>query len=187
MNDPIALLRGLPIEILETVEPHDAWARCPLAAASDAVLIQAVAASIEPPKVQINSSFLLHAPLELLARAWLLPHVPPHRREDARRRIAEIAVRYAAEGPEIEPKPKAFSTADAALSELSMALRVGDADAADSALLFLAPRIPIERFRATLAEPTSWASRISERPRSSLIRSLGHPWDRLSDGRTCAR
>jgi hypothetical protein len=153
MNDPIALLRGLPIEILETVEPHDAWARCPLAAASDAVLIQAVAASIEPPKVQINSSFLLHAPLELLARAWLLPHVPPHRREDARRRIAEIAVRYAAEGPEIEPKPKAYPTNDAALSELSVALRTGDADAADCSLLFLAPRIPVERFRALLAEP----------------------------------
>src|SRR5271156_5123112 len=153
MNDPIALLRGLPIEVFEAPMPNDAWACCPLTGASDAVLIQAVAAAIAPPKAQINSSFLLHAPLELLARAWLLPHVPPNRREDARRRIAEIAPRYAVEGPEIESHPKAYSTTDAALSELSVAFQAGDADAIDSALLFLTPRIPIERFRRTLAEP----------------------------------
>jgi hypothetical protein len=141
------------MEVFEAPQAGDAWARCPLAAASDTVLIQAVAASIAPPKAQINSSFLLHAPLELLARAWLLPHVPPYGREDARRRIAEIAVRYAAEGPEIESKTKSYPTADAALSELSMALRAGDADAADSALVFLTGRIPIGRLRARLAEP----------------------------------
>jgi hypothetical protein len=153
MSNPIALLRGLPIEVFEAPKPDDAWERCPLATASDAVLLQAVAASIAPPKVQINSSFLLHAPLELLARAWLLPHVPPRRQKDARRRIAAIAARYAAEGPEIDPKPKAYPTDDAALSELSVALRVGNAEAADSALLFLMPRTPVERFRAMLAEP----------------------------------
>ncbi len=153
MNDPIAILRALPIEVFETPKPNDVWARCPLATASDAVLIQAVGASIAPPKTQINSSFLLHAPLELLARAWLLPHVPPSKREDARRRIAEIAVRYAGEGPEIESAPEMYPTVDAALSELSMALDVGDADAADSAVLFLTPRIPFERLRAALAQP----------------------------------
>src|SRR5271170_6237871 len=153
MNDPIALLRALPMEVFETPKPGDAWARCPLATASSTVLIRAVAASIAPPKARINSSFLLHAPLELLARAWLLPHVPPYGREAARRRIAEIAARYAAEGPEIESKPGAYPTDDAALAALFMALRAGDADAADGALLFLTPRIPIERFRALLAEP----------------------------------
>src|SRR5580658_10474220 len=114
MKDPITLLRGLPIEVFEAPKPNDAWARCPLTGAGDTLLIQAVAAAIAPPKAQINSSFLLHAPLELLARAWLLPHVPPHRREDARRRIAEIAARYAVEGPEIESKRKAYVTPDAA-------------------------------------------------------------------------
>jgi hypothetical protein len=153
MKDPITLLRGLPIEVFEAPKPNDAWARCPLTGAGDTLLIQAVAAAIAPPKAQINSSFLLHAPLELLARAWLLPHVPPHRREDARRRIAEIAARYAVEGPEIESSPKAYPTTEAALSELSVAFQAGDADAVDSTLLFLTPRIPIERFRRTLAEP----------------------------------
>src|ERR1700733_64148 len=153
MNDPMALLRALPMEVFETPRPGDAWARCPLATAGDTVLIRAVAASIAAPKARIESSFVLHAPLELLARAWLLPHVPPYRREAARRRIAEIAARYAAEGPEIDSKPKVYRSDDAALSALSMALRGGDTDVADGALLFLTPRIPIERFRAMLAEP----------------------------------
>jgi len=99
-----------------------------LASASDEILIRSVADSITCPKVEINSSFLLHAPLELLAGAWLLQHLPPHKREDARRRVAEIAVRYASEGSEIESKPKGYSTVDHALRELSAALRAGDAD-----------------------------------------------------------
>jgi hypothetical protein len=153
MSDPIALLRALPMEVFETPQPGDAWARSPLATAGDNVLIRTVAASIAPPKAEINSSFLLHAPLELLARASLLPHIAPCRRDDARRRIAEIAARYAAAGPEIESKPTAYATADAAVSALSMALRCGDADAVDGALLFVTPRIAIERVRRALAEP----------------------------------
>jgi hypothetical protein len=152
MNDAVKLLRALPLEVVETPKPDDAWARCSLATASDEILIRAVAACITCPKVQINSSFLLHAPLEFLARAWLLQHLPPHKREDARRRIAEIAVRYAGGGPEIESKPKEYSAVDDALQELSAALRAGDADAVDSAFLFLLPRISAERFRAGLAE-----------------------------------
>lgn len=92
MDDAVKLLRALPLDVFETPKPDDAWARCSLATASEAILIQSVAASIACPKVQINSSFLLHAPLELLARAWVLQYLPAHKREDARRRIAEIAV-----------------------------------------------------------------------------------------------
>jgi len=153
MKKPSALLRALPMEVFETPKPDDAWARCPLARVSDGVLIQSVAASIATPKAHINSSFLLHAPLELSARAWLLAQVPHGKRDDARRRIAEIAARYAAEGREIEPKPKAYRTADLALSELAAALEAGDVDSVDSALVFVTPRISLERLRATLAEP----------------------------------
>lgn len=149
----MALLRALPMEVFENPRLGDAWARCPVARADDAVLLRAVAESIACPKVRINSSFLLHAPLELLARAWLLQRVPPRAREAARRRIAEIAARYAVEGPEIESEPKRYPTEDAALAELSAALRAGDAEAVDGALLFLTPRIPGERLRAVLAEP----------------------------------
>src|ERR1700690_1889154 len=150
MNDAVKLLRALPLEVFETPKPDDAWARCSLATASDEILIGSVATSITCPKVRINSSFLLHAPLELLARAWLLQHLPPHKREDARRRIAEIAVRYASEGPEIESNPKEYSAVEPALQELSAALRAGHADTVDGAFLFLLPRISAEHFRAAL-------------------------------------
>jgi hypothetical protein len=151
-NDAVELLRALPLEAFDTPKPDDAWARCALASASDEILIRSVAASIACPKVQIRSSFLLHAPLELLARAWLLRHLPAHKREHARRRIAEIAVRYAGEGPEIHSTHMAYSGVDHALQELSAGLRAGDADAVDGAFLFLRPRISTERFRAALAE-----------------------------------
>ena len=152
MDDAVKLLRALPLEVFETPQPDDAWARCSLASASDEILIRSVAAAIMCPKVRINSSFLLHAPLELLARAWLLQHLTPHRREDARRRIAEIAVRYASEGAEIESRPKEYLAVERALEELPAALRAGDADTVDSAFLYLLPRISAERFRAALAE-----------------------------------
>ena len=116
------------------------------------MLIQTVAAIIAPPKAQARSSFLLHAPLELLARASLLPHVPADKRDDARRRIAAIAVRYASEGLEIDPRPRNYATVDDAFDELLGALRGGDADIVDGAILFLLPRTSAERLRASLAE-----------------------------------
>lgn len=152
MNDAVTRLRSLPLAAFEAPEPGDAWARCPLAAASDERLIQAVAAAITPPKVAIHSSFLLHAPLELLARAWLLQRLPPGKKEEVRRRIAEIAVRYAADGPEIESQPKDYSSVNDALQELSGALRAGDADTVDSALLFLLPRMSAQQLCAAGAQ-----------------------------------
>ena len=116
------------------------------------MLVQSVAAAIARPKVQIDSSFLLHAPLELLARAWHLQRLPPDKREAARRRIAEIAVRYAGSGPEIESRPKTYPDTARALSEARAALRAGDADTVDAALLFLLPRTSAEHLRSSLAE-----------------------------------
>ena len=152
MNDLVALLRTLPLEVFETPKPDDAWDRSPLTMISDAVLIQSVAAVIATPKAQASSSFLLHAPLELLARAGLLPYVSADKRDNARRRIAEIAGRYAVEGAEVETLPRDYPTVDSALVELLEALRGGDVDTVDGALLFLLPRVPPERLRASVAE-----------------------------------
>lgn len=152
MDNLVALLRTLPLEAFEAPKPNDAWERSPLTTISDAVLIQSVAAAIAPPKAQACSSFLLHAPLELLARAWLLPYVSEDKRDDARRRIAEIACRYAGEGAEIEALPRDYATVDSAFVELLGALRAGDVDTVDGALLFLLPRVSPERLRAAVAE-----------------------------------
>jgi hypothetical protein len=148
----VALLRSLPLEVFEKPQPDDAWARCALAAAGDEALVEAVCGAIAQPKVRINSSFLLHAPLELLARAWHLSQLHSEKRGLARRRIAEIGVRYAHGGPEIESRPRDFSDTDVALAELLAALRAGNAETVDGALLFLLPRLSVQRLRAAVAD-----------------------------------
>lgn len=67
---------------------------------ADTDLIAACAAAIDVPKAGEPDSFVLHAPLELLARAILLPQVPEPFRPLARRRLPWLADRYRAAGPE---------------------------------------------------------------------------------------
>ncbi|HEU5084434.1 MAG TPA: hypothetical protein VFU14_13915 [Acidimicrobiales bacterium] len=67
---------------------------------ADTDLIAACAAAIDVPKVAEPDSFVLHAPLELLARAILLPQVPEPFRPLVRRRLQWLADRYRAAGPD---------------------------------------------------------------------------------------
>jgi hypothetical protein len=162
MQDPSIHLRGLPLEAFDAPHPGDAWDRSQMARASDRALIEAVAGAITPPKVRAESSFVLHAPLELLARARLLAHAPPSARPGARRRIAEIAARYAREGPETEPEarspqarsPQARSYADnaSAVAAVAAALTEGDIAAADGALTCLLERHAPSALAAALAD-----------------------------------
>jgi len=76
-------------------------------AATDADLIASCAAVIDVPKAAPPDSFLLHAPLELLARAILLERVPPESRSLARERLHWLADTYAAAGPGMDPAPPA--------------------------------------------------------------------------------
>lgn len=76
--------------------------------AADAELVAACAAVIDVPKAAPPDSFLLHAPLELLARALLLTEVPEHQRALARDRLRWLADRYEAAGasaPSSQPGP----------------------------------------------------------------------------------
>ncbi len=66
---------------------------------SDAELVWAVAAVVADPRQDEAASFVLHAPLELAARAALLPFVRPESRELARLHIMNIAAEYEASGP----------------------------------------------------------------------------------------
>lgn len=68
---------------------------------SDSRLIAAVAAVVATPRKDPSNSFVLHAPLELSARAALLPLVRPGERELARLHIVAIAAQYQAFGPPI--------------------------------------------------------------------------------------
>lgn len=153
MNPDAFTLRNLPLDTFDHPSPGDAWERCPLAGASDARLVEAVVEAITPPKITASpSSFVLHAPLELLARAALLPKVEPSARAGARRLIAAIAVRYAHAGAEAEAPSKVFASAAAALAALMPALRDGDVQGVDNTLCFLLPRVPLAQLRAALLD-----------------------------------
>ena len=61
---------------------------------TDDELVAAVAAVVAIPRRSPADSFVLHAPLELTARARLLQRTPPELREAGRLRLVSIAARY---------------------------------------------------------------------------------------------
>ena len=152
MQDSTTLLRALPAEVLDDPRPGDAWEQCALAEASDRKLVNAVAESITPPKVTPSSSFVLHAPMELMARARLLALAPPSARAEGRRRIAEIATRYARSGPEVEPPTRSYADEGAALSALTAAIPAANVDEADAALCWLLERSRVATLLPALAD-----------------------------------
>ena len=152
MQDSSTLLRTLPADVLDDPRPGDAWERCALAQAGDAELVDAVAAAIAAPKVTASSSFVLHAPMELMARARLLALAPPAARPEGRRRIAEIATRYARSGPEVEPATRSYADEAAALSALATAIPASDVDEADVALRWLLERSRVATLLPALAD-----------------------------------
>lgn len=107
---------------------------------SDDDLVAAVAEVLSVPRVGVPNSFVLHAPLELVARARLLPIVAPSEREEARQRIREIADKYESFGPGIgsghldqtrEPAGGAYDSARDRASALLEAVLSGDLDETD--------------------------------------------------------
>jgi hypothetical protein len=99
---------------------------------SDRELVRAAAQVVSQPKQAPADSFLLHAPLELLARAQLLSRVRSADREGARQRIVAMADQYEAAGPSVEPpaSPAASDPADLAGSLLA-AVTAGELDDVD--------------------------------------------------------
>jgi hypothetical protein len=154
MKTNIMLLNELPLEPFDHPQLDDEWARSPLSTLPDQQLIEAVIAVITPPKMARPSSFVLHAPLELLARAALLPYVRinTQTRAQARRQIAAVAVRYAHAGPAVENPKGNYTGIETALPALINGLREGDANGVDAALLFLLPRVPLLALRKALID-----------------------------------
>lgn len=146
-----SFVRDLPLAVADAPEAGDEWAKGPVSTFSDAALVEAVAGAIAPPKRDADTSFLTHAPLELAARAALLPMIAAPARDRARRRIAAIAARYATEGEEIEEPAREYADASAAAAFLTAAVREGDADEADGALLYLTQRLSAFDLRRALA------------------------------------
>ena len=113
-----------------------------LAAISDRNLTMTVLESLTSPPAGAADSFVLHAPLELMARAELLPSVAAAHRDEARQRIVDIADEWTRRTPHEPPV-----TARPTLS-LPDAIAAGDLDESDRALVDLATHQTIEQFVA---------------------------------------
>jgi hypothetical protein len=130
-------LLEMPSQVYGSPRSDDAWSKSTLSTCADTALIESVIDVIARPKRAAPSSFVLHAPLELLARARLLPLIDPSARDAARRRIAEVATRYAAAGEEVAHSAGVFATKEAALDALKDALNCADSDAALASVVYL--------------------------------------------------
>lgn len=103
--------------------------------------VGAAVRTLSVPRAEPADSFVLHAPLELLARIGLLPFVPDDRREAALERIVELGRAFDAAGPPVaEPHLVDAPDVAAAAVELDGALRRGDLDAVDAWTVWLADR-----------------------------------------------
>lgn len=137
----------------------DEYERRRLGLLSDQQLIGFVAEIVGVPRAEVvgnRFSFVLHAPLELMARAALLPYVDPGERERARLRIAAIAAMYQASGPPVAPPAPPppnveFDSLAAAAGFLAGAIAAGDLDAIDVAAAWLGARARPDQIVALLS------------------------------------
>ncbi|HEY0747805.1 MAG TPA: hypothetical protein VGD63_13985 [Steroidobacteraceae bacterium] len=138
--------------MLDPEETGDAVAEPPWSRdLDDVALVRTVAQLIARPKCTRSDSFVIHAPLELLARADLLLRSQGASRSAVRARIAAIATEYAM-GDEIEDPRYCFSSPARALVQLAASLRAGDGEGTDASITFLCSRLSAQELRAALAD-----------------------------------
>src|SRR4051794_32103826 len=99
----------------------------------EATLVAHVAERVRVPRADPADSFVLHAPLELLARAALLPWVAPDGRRAAHLRLLTLLDEYETwdEAALPDPAPDDRPDAPGAARGLAAALHAGDLERAD--------------------------------------------------------
>src|SRR6478672_5519079 len=121
---------------------------------TDAQLFDRAASTVSVPRRDAANSFVLHAPLELMARQMLLPFVPEHFRGAVRERIAGVAASYEQVGQPVEPpRRRTFPSIDAAREALLHSLAESDLDGVDSAAVSFLDLATVDEVM-TLADPT---------------------------------
>ncbi len=130
-----------PTDHLAGFDPDDVdreYRRRHLGEFSDDQLFGITARVVARPKQDRASSFILHAPLELLARRALLRLVRPDRRHGVRKRMVRVAATYARAGHPLEPvADRTFESPAAARSAILHATREKDLDLVDAAASWL--------------------------------------------------
>lgn len=102
--------------------------------ASDLRLVEDVADVLATPREDPADSFVLHAPLELVARTALLPFVAPDHRATARDQIVAIGTDFEAFGaPVAAPTPDEHDSLAAGVEQLVTAIEAGDLPEVDRA------------------------------------------------------
>jgi hypothetical protein len=127
-------------------------------ALQDRQLIAALGARIAVPRAAPADSFVLHAPLELLARAGLLPYLRPADRDGARRRLHELATAYEAAGDPVEapaPAPIDVESLDDGAARLVAAIAAGDLDDVDRLANWVGAHATAIELRQLLARPVA--------------------------------
>lgn len=105
-------------------------------------VLETVMASMSSPPAQPADSFILHAPLELLARAELAPRLDAAAQVVLRDQMFLIGEEWADRVPHLSPPARPVGSGQ--LPALHGALRSGDPDVADAALVAAAARPPDE-------------------------------------------
>ncbi len=126
----------------------------PSASPRVADLVARATAAVAVPKAGPADSFVLHAPLELLARVGLLQFVEPGRRDAALAMIEQLAERYQAAGdPVVEPTPMPLGDPLLAARRLVEVMRDGDLDRVDALASALLERVSFREAAGLLAAP----------------------------------
>jgi hypothetical protein len=134
---------------------HDDYDRGGFADLSDAQLFDRAASVVSVPRRPVANSFVLHAPLELMARRLLLPLVPPRARRAARERLLWVAARYEHAGEPIEIERHVdYESVEAVRHALLAALEGGDVDGVDAAAAQFLAAATVDEVM-TLAEPVA--------------------------------
>jgi hypothetical protein len=123
------------------------------------------------PKEDPADSFVLHAPLELMARATLLPLAPSSHREAARERLVWLVASYEEAGPAVKP-PAAASpkSVEDAVSSLLSAVADSDLDEIDRFAAWLADNVQAAALRVHLGP--SLAPSLAAAAHASIALSL---------------
>jgi hypothetical protein len=101
---------------------------------SDLRLVEGVADVLATPREDPADSFVLHAPLELVARTALLPYVAPDHRATARDQIVSIGTDFEAFGsPVAAPAPDEHDSLAAGVARLVTTIEAGDLPEVDRA------------------------------------------------------
>ncbi len=117
---------------------------------SDVELVAQVGEVLAMPRADQADSFVLHAPLELVARAALLPYVQAAHREQARRQITAIAEEFEDFGPPApEPAATDFASTTDATTRLVATIERGELDDIDAAAALARPRRHGDRARGS--------------------------------------